>query len=454
MGFPDITYQLILPLLQKIAELTHSYGWAIIVLTIAFRLLVSPLVAQTTISMRRMSKLQPQMKAIQERYKGDPEQLQKKLVEFYSKNKVNPVGGCLPTLIQLPILFALYAAFAGPPFTDKMIDVKVNVVKQSESKSFSKDEASGGNSIYLSKDGVPAKVVVFPGNCTIASGTDLNFGMRTIEGKLPSDFKPDWKIVLPDHKVKEATEIKKDNAATAGENEAVYKSEEIVSKDSPDQAAVKEEKDAAKQDEAYINSAGHAFFTEPGEYHIQGIVPGIAKGEPFAFISGLGKVATGASLLKPANYDIVFLILMFGLTMFMSQKLTVPTPKPADGQELDEQQIIQQQTMKTMPLVTTAMFFFFPIPAGVYLYLVLSNIIQTFQTWLITRMPEPDFNDGETTITVVEKDKSENNGNGHSSTKPNKSATSSPRANAKQNGGKGSSTKNGQTKKKSKRKKT
>ncbi len=77
MNFPDITYLLILPLLQKIAELTHSYGWAIILLTITFRVLVSPLVAQTTISMRKMSKLQPQMKAIQERYKGNPEQLQK-----------------------------------------------------------------------------------------------------------------------------------------------------------------------------------------------------------------------------------------------------------------------------------------------------------------------------------------------------------------------------------------
>ena len=73
----DIGYQIILPVLQKIAELTHSYGWAIILLTIAFRIVVSPLVAQTTISMRRMSKLQPQMKILQERYKDNPEQLQK-----------------------------------------------------------------------------------------------------------------------------------------------------------------------------------------------------------------------------------------------------------------------------------------------------------------------------------------------------------------------------------------
>ncbi len=407
MNFPDITYHLILPALQKIAELTHSYGWGIILLTIIFRVLVSPLVAQTTISMRRMSKLQPQMKMIQERYKSNPEQLQKKLVEFYAKNKVNPLGGCLPTLVQLPILFALYAAFAGPPFTDKLIDVKVNVVKAENAQSVKREEESGSNSIYVSKDGKPAKVVVFPGNSTFIAGTDVDFGVRAVEGKLPPDFAPQWHMTYKD---------------TEGKDHKVN-----------------------------ITPAGHVTFANPGEYHIQASIPGIAKNESFAFVSGLGKVATGASLLKPANFDVVFLILLFGITMYLSQKLTVPTPKPANGQELDEQQIIQQQTMKTMPLVTTAMFFFFPIPAGVYLYLVVSNVIQTFQTWLVARMPEPEFVSDDDNVIEAETG---NNGGQKSLIKPNKKPANNNNGKAENTQNKNvNETSNKQQKKKSKRKK-
>jgi len=383
----DITYQLIVPLLQWIVEITHSYGWAIILLTIAFRLLVSPLVTQTTVSMRRMSKLQPQMKAIQERYKSNPEQLQKKLVEFYKKNKVNPFGGCLPTLVQLPLLFALYAAFAGPPFADKIIDVKVNAVAPDKAQVVKADEASGANSIYVSRSGIPAKVVVFPGNSTIVAGSDLTFGVRATDGKLPADFLPQWRMLAP--KEQQAKETQSVEETTSTNNRPTTTEATNTEEKSTNETAA----GGKSLDQVLINANGHATFPVPGEYHVQAVIPGIAKNESFAFISGLGKVATGAKLLKPANFDIVFLVLLFGVTMFLSQKLTVPTPKPAQGQELDEQQIIQQQTMKTMPFVTMIMFFFIPLPAGVYLYLVMSNVLQTFQTWLIARMPEPDFGD-------------------------------------------------------------
>ncbi len=54
------------------------------------------------------------------------------MMEFYSKNKMNPLGGCLPTLVQLPVLFALFATFSGPPFGDKGVDVKINVVDKAK----------------------------------------------------------------------------------------------------------------------------------------------------------------------------------------------------------------------------------------------------------------------------------------------------------------------------------
>jgi YidC/Oxa1 family membrane protein insertase len=351
----DIAYKIMLPALMFFHEQTHSYGWAIILLTLAVRAIVWPLVAQSTRSMQRMSKLQPQLKAMQERYKGEPEQAQKKMMEFYQKNKINPMGGCLPTLIQLPILFALFATFSGPPFGDHWVDVKVNAVDKVDASTEKAKETSSGNSAYIGKDGQAAKVVIYPGDSTVAVGDSLNFGTRTIEGTLSKDFDPSWKVVGPSSKNLPGPESDKADAT--------------------------------------IDSHGHAVFLKVGEYHVGAKIAGVAKNESFGFINGLGKVANGVQLLMPANWDTLSLILIFGATMYLSQQFTMTTPKPAPGDKLDEQQIIQQQTAKTMPLVATLMFVFVPLPTGVYLYLVISNVVQTLQTWLLMKMPEPAFVD-------------------------------------------------------------
>ena len=129
-----------LPMLMAFQKATHSYGWAIIFLTLLIRACVWPLVAKSTTSMKAMSGMQPQMKKLQAQYKDDPAELQKKMMEFYKENKINPMGGCLPTLIQLPILFALFATFSGPPFGDKAIDVKVHVVDQAHLTDAARDQ--------------------------------------------------------------------------------------------------------------------------------------------------------------------------------------------------------------------------------------------------------------------------------------------------------------------------
>jgi YidC/Oxa1 family membrane protein insertase len=350
----DIAYKIMLPALLFFHEQTHSYGWAIILLTLAVRAVVWPLVAQSTRSMQRMSKLQPQMKVLQERYKGEPDVLQKKLMEFYQKNKINPMSGCLPTLIQLPILFALFATFSGPPFGDHWVDSKITVVTKVDG-SPEKKETSGGNSAYIGKDGQAAKVVMYPGDTTVAVGDTLHFGTRAIEGNLSKDFAPSWKVVGPNSKDFKAAESNKDDAT--------------------------------------IDDQGDAKFLKAGEYHVGVKVPGVAKNESFGFITGLGKVSNGVQLLYPGNWDTLALILVFGATMYLSQQFTMTTPKPAAGDKLDEQQIIQQQTAKTMPFVATAMFLVIPLQTGVYLYLVISNVVQTLQTWLLMKMPEPAFVD-------------------------------------------------------------
>lgn len=85
-----------------------SYALAIIVITVLLKLLFWPLTQASTRSMKRMQELAPQMKALQEKYKPEPEKLQKKMMEFYRENKVNPMSGCLPMLVQIPVFIGFF----------------------------------------------------------------------------------------------------------------------------------------------------------------------------------------------------------------------------------------------------------------------------------------------------------------------------------------------------------
>ena len=97
---------------------TGNWGVAIVLLTLGIRILLFPLMHTSTVSMRKMQKLQPRVKALQEKYKkqkGDPKaraKMNQEMMELYRAEGVNPMGGCLPFLVQLPILWALYTLFA------------------------------------------------------------------------------------------------------------------------------------------------------------------------------------------------------------------------------------------------------------------------------------------------------------------------------------------------------
>lgn len=90
--------------------LTGNYGWAIILFTLVTRLLLHPLTRSQFRSMAKMQKLAPKIKKLQERFKDDRETLQRQLMELYRQEKVNPLGGCLPMLLQFPILILLWQA--------------------------------------------------------------------------------------------------------------------------------------------------------------------------------------------------------------------------------------------------------------------------------------------------------------------------------------------------------
>jgi YidC/Oxa1 family membrane protein insertase len=90
-----------------------SYGWSIIIITIIVRMLFWPITQKANKSMKRMQKLQPQMKEIRAKYKDDSQTMNAKVMELYRTEKVNPLGGCLPILLQIPVFIALYSTLNG-----------------------------------------------------------------------------------------------------------------------------------------------------------------------------------------------------------------------------------------------------------------------------------------------------------------------------------------------------
>ncbi len=118
-------------LLQYLYQVTvaigiPSYGLAIIMFTVLLKLVLFPLTVTQMRSMRAMQELQPKIKAIQERYKDKPEKSQEAVMKLYKEAGANPFAGCLPLLVQMPVLFALFSAlrtFFNPALNNKFINV-------------------------------------------------------------------------------------------------------------------------------------------------------------------------------------------------------------------------------------------------------------------------------------------------------------------------------------------
>ncbi|HPD20532.1 MAG TPA: membrane protein insertase YidC, partial [Deltaproteobacteria bacterium] len=110
-GFFDIIAKPLLMAMNWIYSFTMSYGWSIIILTIIIKILLYPLTLKSFTSMKELQKVQPLMKELQAKYKDDKQKLNQEMMRLYKEHKINPMGGCLPMLLQIPILFALYKVF-------------------------------------------------------------------------------------------------------------------------------------------------------------------------------------------------------------------------------------------------------------------------------------------------------------------------------------------------------
>lgn len=96
------------PIVENLAIWTGSFGIAVILLTLLVRIILLPFQVKQLKSAAKMRELQPKLKALQDRYKDDPQEMQKQMMEFYRENNYNPLSGCLPLLLQMPIIVGLF----------------------------------------------------------------------------------------------------------------------------------------------------------------------------------------------------------------------------------------------------------------------------------------------------------------------------------------------------------
>src|SRR5918997_3470491 len=107
-----------------LGDFDGSWGVAIILLTFTVRLFILPLTFKGVKSMQRLQQLQPEIKRIQERYKGDKQRMNQEVMAFYQEHKVNPLGSCLPLALQIPFFIALFQLLRSDSFKQDLGDNK------------------------------------------------------------------------------------------------------------------------------------------------------------------------------------------------------------------------------------------------------------------------------------------------------------------------------------------
>lgn len=107
-GYLTILAKPIFWTLERIYEYVNNWGWSIVILTFLIKLLFYPLSAASYKSMARMKEVQPRVMAMREANKGNPQKMNQEMMALYKKEKINPLGGCLPMLIQIPVFISLY----------------------------------------------------------------------------------------------------------------------------------------------------------------------------------------------------------------------------------------------------------------------------------------------------------------------------------------------------------
>ena len=339
-----ISDNLLIPILDFFYGLVPSYGLAIVALTIVIRLALFPLSAGSIRSARRMKIAQPVMQKrqaeIKSRYASNPQKQQEELGKLMGEFG-SPLAGCLPLIVQMPILFALFATLRGSPFADVPYLVNIKVLPSDQIAAVEpKPFKTAKHSIFITEKNHFPVIAALPGGTKIGSGDSVKINLQTMNGdsyvnelqkyENGSKFSPSWKVT---------------------------KGEDIVK----------------------VSSDGTVNALNPGDATVEAKIPGLAAKSGFLFIKALGNV--GFYVDGAIHWDIAILVAGFGLTLVISQVLS------GRGMPVNKQ---QSTANKITPVMITGMFLFFPLPAGVLLYMVNANIFQGLQTFLLSRESLPD----------------------------------------------------------------
>ncbi len=349
-GVGFLSNNVMLPILDFFYGIVPSYGLAIIFLTLVIRFALYPLNVGSIRNMRRMKVINPvmqrRMREIQEKYRDDPQKLREAQSKLYSELGANPLGGCLPLLVQMPVLFALFATLRGSPFAAVTYDVNLQILPaEVAAEVVPAPYVSPSKNIFVTDSLHKPVVLVEPKGTKIGVGEQVEFLLQGAGGKAfdqlvtevggdPTKLQPTWKI-------------------TKGE------------------------------DRAQIQPDGTLLALEPGDVTVQVSIPGLASDTGFLFIDKLGRV--GAFDEDGAiHWDIIAMIVIFGVSIYLNQSLTTA------GQDSGKEDPNQSSMARITPVLFSAMFLFFPLPAGVLLYILISNVFQTVQTFLLSREPLPE----------------------------------------------------------------
>ncbi|NRB06545.1 MAG: membrane protein insertase YidC [Richelia sp.] len=344
-GIGFLSNNVMLPIIDLFYGIIPSYGLAIVALTLIIRFALYPLSAGSIRNMRRMRIVQPlmqkKMQEIKERYKDNPQKQQEEMVNV-QKQFGNPLGGCLPLLFQMPVLLALFATLRGSPFAGVNYSVNLQILPTEQIERIQPQAfATSPQNIYIS-DGDHSKVTaILPGGNKLAVGEHTKIQYQTEDGKPFADLVaahqetnlvPQWTVTKGAERVK-------------------------------------------------IDAEGNIEALQPGDVTVQGTIPGLAAEKGFLFIEALGRVgATDDD--GTIHWDIVAMVLMFGVTLYISQILSGQNSTNANSQ--------QETVNKITPVIFSGMFLFFPLPAGVLMYMVIGNMFQTLQTYILSREPLPE----------------------------------------------------------------
>ena len=340
--------------LTQLAHFVGGYGIAIIALTIIVRLAMWNLNVEQQRSMKMMQTLQPKLKAIQDRYKNNPQLMQQKLMDFYKEHKFNPMGGCLPLLIQMPIFILLYSALISPQF------IQV-----------------AGNQHFLFIDSLATTLratagISNDGKLGAAIGDKFILG-NTATVYLPNQEIKNVKITDP----AQALEIKGD----------LIPGEDVVLGFSLDHIKLKfSELEKVEKAQVTVTNSN------------------IRENELITFVRNEDGVLSATIPTVPVkrawHWDVTVLIVLFAATMLISQKIMMAMTK-TDSQ--DPTQAALQKSMGTfMPLMILATFIIIPIPAGVLLYLITSNVIQIIQTVMINKQIDKELEKKKSSVDDTE----------------------------------------------------